>query len=111
MKFLLKLLINALAITAIGHFLAGITITNSWYTIIASFILVLVNVLLKPIILLFTLPLNILTLGLFTVIINAALFWLALSLTPGIEVQGFTWAFVGMVLYSAIGIVTNEVFS
>lgn len=102
MSFLARLLLNATALILIAYWLPGIIISNPWYSILAAFILALVNVTIKPIISLFALPITILTLGLFTFVINALMFWLALSLTPGIEVMGFKWAFIGMVLYSVI---------
>ena len=100
MKFFIKLLINAAVLVLIAYLLPGITIYNPWFSIIAAFILALVNVFLKPLLVILTLPITVITLGFFIFIINALLFWLALSITPGIEVAGFWWAFIGMIIYS-----------
>lgn len=73
----------------------GIRITNFYAAVIAVLVLGLVNALIKPLILLLTLPFNILTLGLFTLIINALLFWFSSTIVKGFDVAGFWPAFWG----------------
>jgi putative membrane protein len=102
MEFLIRLLLNALALIMIAYLLPGIVITNPWFSIIAAFIMVVVNVFIRPFLLLFTLPITILTLGFFIFVLNALMFWLALALTPGVEIAGFWWAFIGWIIYSII---------
>jgi len=69
---------------------------ESWVTaLVFAVVLGLLNALVRPILLLITCPFNVLTLGLFTFVVNAVVFWLAAELVPGLDVNGFTGAFVG----------------
>lgn len=89
---LLRFLIYAVAILITVYLLPGVTLASPWVTLIVAIVLSLINLLLRPIIILFTLPINILTLGLFTFVINALLVMLASWLVPGFMVSGFWWA-------------------
>jgi len=77
------------------YIVPGITVTNFYAALIAALVLGLVNALIKPVILVLTLPFNILTLGLFTLVINALLFWFASTVVKGFSVAGFWPAFWG----------------
>jgi putative membrane protein len=77
MNLILRWFINALVILLIAEIVPGITISSFWTALIVAIILGIINVTLKPILLLLTLPITILTLGLFTLIINALMLWLA----------------------------------
>jgi putative membrane protein len=89
MRFLIKLILNALALLLVSRLLAGIRLDNFSTALIAAFVLGILNALVRPILLLFTLPLNILTLGLFTFVINAFILWLGAVLVPGFSVDRF----------------------
>lgn len=92
MHILLRWLISALVIIAISYLLPGIHVSGFLVALIAALVLGLVNAIVKPIVILLTLPINILTLGLFTFVINAALVLLAAKIVPGFSVDGFWWA-------------------
>lgn len=90
-------LIGALSIMLVGY-LPGIHVTGLWAALIAALVLGFLNALLRPIIILLTLPVNTLTLGLFTLVINAGIFLLASSIVKGFTVDGFGPAFVGAIV-------------
>ena len=75
--------------------------------IIAGIVLGIVNAIIRPVLLILTLPVTLLTLGLFIFVINALMFWLAAKLVPGFGVTGFMAALIGSVMYSVITIVTS----
>ena len=91
----LKWLALALAIMFTGWVIPGITISSFVSALIAAIVIALVNLFIKPILIFLTLPINILTLGLFILVINALLFLFVAYLVPGIEIDGFWSAFSG----------------
>ncbi len=109
MKLLLRWLISALALLAIAAWLPGIEIRNFYSALIAALVLGLINALIRPLVLLLTLPVNIITLGLFTLVINALMFWLSSSIVKGFEVSGFWAAFWGAVLMWIVGWIVNGI--
>jgi putative membrane protein len=99
MKFLLQWMVGGLAIIITAYLLPGVQIEGFFAALVTALILGLINAVIRPVLILFTLPLNILTLGLFTLVINALLIMLAAAIVPGFTVQGFWWAlFFGIVL-------------
>ncbi|MFO7846094.1 MAG: phage holin family protein [Balneolaceae bacterium] len=98
------LLINSIVIFAGAKLLTGVTIKNYFTALGVAVVLALLNVLIRPLILLLTLPLNILTLGLFTLVINAWIIMLADSLVEGLKIKSFGWAF----LYSLVIALLNS---
>lgn len=92
MKLIIYLLVNGLAIFAASQILPGVTIDTFWTAILVAIVLGVVNVFLKPFLVILTLPLTIITLGLFSFIINAVLVLLVDTLVPGFQVGGFLWA-------------------
>lgn len=107
MRLLLRWLFSATALMLIAYYVPGITVANFYTALIAALVLGLINVLIRPIILVLTLPVNILTLGLFTLIINAVLFWAASGFIKGFSVAGFWPAFWGALIMLAVGWFTN----
>jgi len=107
MTLLLRWLLNALALMAVAYLYTGVQITGIWSALIASLVLGLVNAIIRPILILLTLPINILTLGLFTFVINALLFWFVAEIIKGFSVGGFADALIGSVLYSLITLLTS----
>lgn len=96
MKLLLRWLLSAFALMAIAYYIVpGIHVSNFYAALVAALVLALINLLIRPLILLLTLPFNVLTLGLFTLIINALLFWFTSTLVKGFVVEGFWPAFWG----------------
>jgi putative membrane protein len=102
-----KWVINAIALYIVSQIVGGITISGFTAAMIAVVVISLVNMVLKPILFLLTLPVTILTLGLFSLVINAVLFLIAGSLVPGFTVSGFGPAFLGSLVYSVISMLLN----
>ena len=98
--FLLRWPINLLALVTAGIFIDGIVIQSIGMGIVAAGILGVVNAVIRPVVLLLTLPINLLTLGLFTLIINALMLQLVAWLVPGFVVETFTAALLGALLIS-----------
>jgi putative membrane protein len=99
MRFLLQWLVSGLAIIITAYLLPGVRVSGFFAALVTALILGLINAFIRPVLILLTLPLNILTLGLFTLVINALLIMLAAAIVPGFAVQGFWWALLfGLVL-------------
>ncbi|NMC35769.1 phage holin family protein [Candidatus Beckwithbacteria bacterium] len=106
-KIITNTVVSALAVFATAYLLSGVTVDGFLTALIVALVLGIINAILKPILLILTLPINILTLGLFTFVINAALVLLASHLISGFAVAGFFWAllfsFVVSVINSLLG--------
>lgn len=100
LKLLLIWALNALALIAVANFVPGIHVDGFTAALIAAFFLGLVNTLIRPLLLLFTLPVTLLTLGLFIFVINGLLFWWVGSVLRGFMVDSFWHGMLGAVLYS-----------
>ncbi len=107
---IVKLLINALAIFLVGSFLPGIHVSTYMTALIVALVLGLLNMLVRPILFLVTLPINILTLGLFTFVLNGLMFWLVSLFIKDFVIDGFWWAVIGALIVSAISTVGDRVF-
>ncbi len=103
MRLLLVWVLNAIALLAVAYLYPGVQVQDWKAAAIAALVLGLVNTLVKPILVILTLPVTILTLGLFLLVINALLFWGVAQLIEGFHVAGFWAALLGAVLYSVIG--------
>lgn len=108
MKIIIRILITALALVLVANLIPGIEVENFYVAIIAALILGLLNVFVKPLLVLLTLPITILTLGLFMFVINAGLFLFAASFLDGFSVSGFLPALVGSLLVSIISAIGNS---
>lgn len=102
MKFLLRIVITAVVAFALSSVLRGIHIHSFWTAIVLSLVLALLNFFLKPILIILTLPITILTLGLFLFIINALIVWFASDLVRGFRVDNFGWALLFSLLLSLL---------
>jgi putative membrane protein len=102
LRFIANWIVNGLALVLVSKILPGISLSDFKSALIAIAVISLINILLKPILIIFTLPITLLTLGLFTLIINAVLFNLAAMITPGFKIESFGVAFLGSLLYSII---------
>ena len=111
MKFLIKWLINIIALLAVIHMVAGVSVDNMETVFIAAFILGLLNAFIRPFILVLTLPITIFTFGFFTLIINGYLFYLATKFVKGFVVAGFWNAFWAALLFSIISSLLNFMLS
>ncbi|MDB5748017.1 MAG: hypothetical protein JWP72_2865 [Massilia sp.] len=102
MRLLLTWLINAAALMALPYLMHSVSVTNVGTALTAALVLGLVNTLIRPLLVLLTLPVTLLSMGLFILVINAILFWLVSTLIEGFEVAGFWSAFLAAILYSVI---------
>lgn len=102
MYLLIRWLVNALTLLGIAYYVPGIGVDSFYSALIAALVLGLVNALIRPLIILLTLPINILTLGLFTLVINAFLFYFVSTVVKGFTVAGFWPAFVGALIMSVV---------
>ena len=107
MRILLVWLINALSLLAVPYLLPSVSVDSFTIALVTALLLGLVNTLIRPLLLLVTLPITILTLGLFTLVINGLLFWLVASFVEGFRVGGFWSAFWGAIIYSLISSVAS----
>ncbi len=101
-RILLKWLINALALLITAYVVKGIQVTGVSALFLAAALLGILNALIRPILIILTLPINIITLGLFTFIINAAMLWFVSLIIKGFVIQGFWPAVVGALIISLI---------
>ncbi len=104
LKILIKWIAFALAVMFVAWVVPGITVANFLTAMIATVVIVFINAFIKPVIKLLTLPINILTLGLFTLIINALLFMFVGYVVPGIEIDGFLSALIGSIVLSILSV-------
>ena len=102
MRVLLVWLINAVALLALKYLLPSISVDSFPAALIAALVLGLINTFIRPLLILLTLPVTLLTLGLFIFVINGLLFWFVGSFVPGFHVAGFWPAVFGAILYSII---------
>jgi len=108
MTLLLVWILNAVGLLVVAYVLPGIVVASFWSAMWAALVLGLINMLVKPLFVLLTLPITIVTVGLFLFVVNALMFWLAGSILKGFQVNGFWWALFGALLYSLIsGFLTN----
>ncbi len=109
LKMIIKWVVFALMIMLVGWLTPGLTIANFLTAMIAVVVIALINAFIKPVILMLTLPLNLVTLGLFTVVINALLFMFTAYIVPGVEVDGFLSALLASVLISILSIGLSKI--
>ncbi len=107
MKILVRWALLAAALLLVAHLYSGVTVASFGTALLAAFVLGLFNTLVRPLLVLLTLPVTLLTLGLFLFVINALMFWAAASVLDGFGVAGFGAALIGSVLYSLCGIVID----
>jgi putative membrane protein len=97
-----------LAILFVARFVPGIEVTGLYIATVVALLWGLVNIFIKPVLIMLTLPLNLLTLGLFTFVLNALLFWFVASFVEGFSVEGFLPALLGTLVISAISWIGNR---
>jgi putative membrane protein len=107
MGFLIRVLVNALAIWLATEIVPGIDARSVAAVLAAALVLGLVNAIVRPVLLVLTLPLTLVTLGLFLFVLNAVCLWLTSAVVPGFDVRGFWPAFWGSLVVSALSWVVN----
>jgi putative membrane protein len=115
MKLIVRWLLLAAALLLVAYLYPGVQVASFTAALIAAFVLGIFNTLVRPLLVLLTLPVTLLTLGLFLFVINALMFWAAASVLSGFNVTGFWAALIGSLIYSVCGIVidaaTERIFS
>jgi putative membrane protein len=107
MKIIVRWLLLAAALLLVAHLYPGVVVTNFGSAMIAALVLGLLNALLRPILVLLTLPVTVITLGLFLFVINAVMFYFAAHILDGFSVTGFTAALIGSLIYTLCGMVID----
>lgn len=108
MKIILKWLLSAAALLFVAYVYEGVSINGYQAALIAAFVIGLLNTLVRPILVILTLPVTVITVGLFLFVINALMFWTAASMLDGFNVTGFWAALIGSVIYSVLSILINS---
>jgi putative membrane protein len=108
MKLIVKWLLSATALLAVAALYSGVEVQSFAAALVAAFVIGLFSVVLRPLLIVLTLPVTLLTMGLFLFVINAVLFWAAASVLDGFQVQGFGAALLGSLIYSAFGLVIDS---
>ncbi|MEM9336889.1 MAG: phage holin family protein [Patescibacteria group bacterium] len=108
MKTITKILLVAAGLLLVAELVPGVTVDGIYPAIIAAIILGIFNVLVKPVLVVITLPVTVVTLGLFLLVINAGLFWFAASFLEGFAVSGFFSALVGSLIITMISSIGNR---
>ena len=109
MKIIVRWLLLAAALLLVAHLCPGVVVRSFASALIAAFVLGLLNTLLRPVLVLLTLPVTLVTLGLFLFVINALMFYFAAALLDGFSVTGFGAALLGSLVYSLCGMVIDVV--
>lgn len=109
LKLLLSWVLHAVALMAVAYLLPGVVVEGFWAALWAALILGLVNTVVKPILLILTLPLTVLTLGLFYFILNGLMFYWVGSILDGFQVNGFWWAVLAALLYSLLATLLSSI--
>ena len=106
-KIVVRWLLLACALLLVAHLYPGVKVQSFGAAMVAALVLGLLNTLVRPLLVLLTLPVTLLTLGLFLFVINALMFWAAASLLDGFNVAGFGAALIGSLIYSLAGVVID----
>jgi len=107
MKLIAKWLLSATALVFVAQVYEGVEVSGFSTALVAALVIGLLNLFIRPILVLLTLPVTVLTLGLFLFVINALMFWWAASFLDGFHVTGFGAALVGSLIYSVLGLVID----
>lgn len=102
MQFILKLVISSLAILVTSYFLPGVKIDSPWTAVILAATLAFLNAIIKPLMIILTIPITIISLGLFLIVINAFIILFADYIVDGFEVSGFWWALIFSIILSLV---------
>ena len=108
MKTLIKWLLSATALLCVAYIYPGVVVGSFGAAMMAALVIGLFNMVLRPVLVLLTLPVTLITLGLFLFVINALMFWAASGLLEGFYVRGFGAALLGSLIYSAFGLVIDS---
>lgn len=110
LKLVLKWLLNAVALLGVAYLYDGVALGSFGAALVAALVIGLFNLILRPVLVVLTLPVTVITFGLFLFVINALMFWVAASLLDGFYVRGFSAALVGSLIYSVFGVLIDSAF-
>ena len=108
MKLISKWLLSAAALLAVAYLYSGVQVSGFTSALIAAFVIGLLNTIVRPILVILTLPVTLITLGLFLFVINALMFWAAAGVLDGFKVSGFGAALLGSLIYSVLGLLIES---
>lgn len=109
MNFIIKTLVVGAVVLLLAYFLPGVAVSSFLTAILVALVLAVLNALLKPILVILTIPITIITLGLFLLVINALMVLLADALIPGFNVDGFLWALIFSICLSLVSWLLDSV--
>lgn len=107
MKLIVRWMLLAAALLLVAHIYSGVVVASFGSALIAALVLGLLNTLVRPLLVVLTFPVTLVTLGLFLFVINAAMFWAAARVLDGFNVAGFGAALIGSIIYSLCGMVID----
>ena len=107
MKLIAKWLLSAMALLLVAYVYQGVEVKNFTAALVAAFVIGLFNLVVRPVLVVLTLPVTLVTLGLFLFVINALMFWAASGLMSSFHVNGFGAALLGSLIYSALGLLID----
>ena len=108
-SFIIRLVLNAMALLAIAYFVPGFKVTGFYSALMVALILGLINAVIKPVLVILTLPITLVTLGLFVFVINIFLLWFVSTIVKGFTIETLTAAVIGWLLYSVFGLIFSKV--
>ena len=108
MKLIVKWLLSACALLAVAYLYSGVLVSSFTTALLAAFVIGLLNTIVRPVLIVLTLPVTLITLGLFLFVINALMFWAAAGVMDGFRVTGFAAALIGSLIYSVFGLVIES---
>ena len=109
MNFLSKILLSAVGVMLSAYLLEGVHVKGFWTAVLFSFLLSILNYTIKPLLIILTVPLTVLTLGLFLLVINTLIIWITSGLVGRLVIEGFWWAFLFSLLLSLINTILFDI--
>jgi putative membrane protein len=108
LKLIAKWLLSAAALLFVAYVYTGVDVSSFGAAMLAALVIGLLNTIVRPVLVVLTLPVTVLTLGLFLFVINAVVFWAAAAVLDGFQVRGFLAALVGSVIYTVLGVIIES---
>ncbi len=109
MSFIIKWVLSAIAVLVAAYLLPGVTVESFWAALIVAIVLALMNATLKPLLIILTIPITVVTLGLFLLVINAIIILLIDAIVAGLYVNGFWWALAFSLIVSILGALFDDI--
>jgi len=111
MKIIINWLLSTLIILIVAYVLPGVYVSSFTAALLAALVIGVINAIIRPILIILTLPINIITLGLFTLVINALLLMLAAAVVPGLSIDSFLWAIVFSIFLFIFNVIAERLFN